>query len=403
MKRIVVIHTADWHLGKNRKHKDYLEQQRLMLSAILALVKDEIVSAEAHDKINEAETEVWLEVAGDIFDRNEDTDRNEFVLAIISMLAPLLELERAYPRFKMDWIDGNHDRQPIDPTDPNALVSVLSPLTKMVQRECIAVRDPIFMEERSLLLLPFGHYSEDEFIDLLSECKAQFVVAHECLYGITTDTGWKPPRDQDKYINIEKVLEACPHLTAIFMGDIHRSQRLDAEGKCWYSGSPITLDFGEKMPKGVLIHSFLLDGESWQRESEPRLQSLLDYEPSLKFHAQLGIIEDERKIPMGLLASYPDRYFRLVVTPEVHDAISRQLPHFFDSPQVTWDYRKEEITTKAEPDSSAEDHIDYYRSLIEQWLKENGSELTREEAVDVMERILKDFSERGVLGVATTN
>jgi len=89
MKRIV-IHTADWHLGKNRKYPDYLDEQRSLLLAILALVKDILQSTT---------DEVWLIVAGDIFDRNQDTDREEFILPIITILYPLLELKKSYINF----------------------------------------------------------------------------------------------------------------------------------------------------------------------------------------------------------------------------------------------------------------------------------------------------------------
>ena len=383
----IVIHTSDWHLGKNRKYADYLDQQRLMLSAILALVID-IISQYGD------EVEIWLIIAGDMFDRNEDTDREEFTLPIINILYPLIELKNKHHNFAFYIIDGNHDRQPYDPTDPNSLVSVVSPLIKMAEYN-IAVHKPKWIAEHNLLLLPFNQYTLDQVLDLLKIYPASFLVMHECCAGITTDVGWKPPRNQDHYLDVGALLEEAPHLVGIFLGDIHRCQKLDAKGVAWYSGSPITLDFGEKMPKGVLIHKFKHQEGGWKRDGEPELKSLLDYAPSLRYHKQLGVIDNPDKIPFDVLSKHQNQYLQFTVSAEVYAQVSRQLPHLFESPQVSWDHTLETEKTPIEkPTSDETDQISYYRPLIEQWLTDYGKELTKLEREDAFSRILKDFESR---------
>ena len=392
MKKRIVIHTADWHLGKNRKYADYLGQQRLMLSAILYLVKD-ILQENSKDDVLSEDVEIWLVMAGDIFDRNEDTDREEFILPIISIVYPLIELKRKHTNFNFFFIDGNHDRQPYDPTDPNSFSSVASPLLKMIDAH-IAVDKPKWIGDKSLLLVPFGQYSIDKLLALLEEYPAQFLVMHECCAGITTDVGWKPPRDQDHYLDAGALIEAAPSLVAVFLGDIHRSQKLDGRGICWYSGSPITLDHGHKMPKGVLIHRFSEKGSSWKRETEPELRSLLDYEPALKFHTQIGVLDNPDSIPFDALSKYNSQYLQVTVSADVYALIARQLPHIFESSNVSWEYKNEEVVAVKAAISEEQSHIDYYKPLIEQWITENGKELTKQEREESIVRILKDFESR---------
>lgn len=385
----IVLHTADWHLGKNRKYSDYLEQQRFMLSAILTLTTKTIQENPNAD--------VWLIMAGDIFDRNEDTDREEFILPIISIIYPLIELKNKYDNFNFYMTDGNHDRQPYDPTDPHAMVSVASPLLKMIDGH-LAVDAPKWIEKDKLLLVPFRQYSVEGLLDLLAKYPAQFLVMHECCAGITTDIGWKPPRDQDHYIDAGALIAGAPNLVAVFLGDIHRAQKLDKEGVCWYSGSPITLDHGHKMPKGILEHRFESsdDGASWKRSGEPTLRSLITIEPNLKHHIQLGVLDDPDAVPFDFIMKHQQQYLQLTISAEVYAVISRQISNFFEMPNIAWEYKNEEVAALKVTTAKSEDqtYLEYYQPLIEQWVLENGKELTQKEKDLCISRLLKDFEAR---------
>jgi hypothetical protein len=267
-------------------------------------------------------------------------------------------------------------------------------MLKMAE-EHFAVNKPKWIEDKSLLLVPFGQHTVQSLLDLLKQYPSQFLVMHECCAGITTDIGWKPPRDQDHYIDAGALLAGAPELVAVFLGDIHRSQKLDPKGICWYSGSPITLDHGHKMPKGVLLHRFKWE-KGWKRESEPELRSLIPYAPGLKFHTQLGVIDDPEKIPLDALAKFQNQYLQFSVSAEVYAVVSRQLPQLFESPQVSWEHVldvEEKVEAQAEH-TEEQSQLAYYRPLIEQWINENGKELTRQEREESITRILKDFENR---------
>ena len=260
MKRLTVVHTADIHLGKNRRYPDYLEQQRFMLEAILAVV----------DRLRQEPGLVWLVVAGDLFERNEDTNREEVALFMTSLLIPAFERARQDPDFFCFVIDGNHDRQPGEPP------SVMSPFDGL-SNQSVVLRSklPLHLPEHRLLLVPFDHYREVDLRRLIAQHPSQFVVFHECLARMQTDTGYSPPRDQDDYIEVENLIE--DQIAGMFVGDIHRCQPLDRRRACWYSGSPITHDFGHRLPKGVLVHRFALDSaDRWVRDGEPELVDLPD-------------------------------------------------------------------------------------------------------------------------------
>ena len=387
MKKRVVIHTADWHLGKNRKYVDYLDQQRLMLEAIFKIVL-EVVQ-------NHADSEIWFLMCGDIFDRNEDTEREEFILPIVTILYPLLELKKNHTNFNFYFIDGNHDRQPYDPTDPNAMASVASPLVRMAEGH-VAVHSPKWIEDKSLLLIPFGQYSVDQIIELTKKYPSEFIAMHECCAGITTDVGWKPPRDQDRYIDMGELLDGASDVKGIFLGDIHRSQSLDSKGISWYSGSPITLDHGHKMPKGVLIHHFVDEGKGWVRQGSPELMSILKYAPGLKYHTQVGVIDNPDNIPLEALSKYQSQYLQFTVSAEAYALVSRQIPGLFESPNVAWDHTIDigEKQVAKTTHTGEESLLSYYTPLINQWILENGKELTKSERDEALCRIISDFESR---------
>ncbi len=388
--RRVILHTADFHLGKNRKYADYLTQQYYMLSALLNLVLDFL------DK--EQTSEVYLIVAGDLFDRNEDTTRDEFILLLTSIIYPLMDLKKKFKNFDFFIIDGNHDRQQYDATSVSSQISVLSPLTNILG-DSLAVAKPKWLADKSLLLVPFAQHTSQSLVDLLKLYPAEFMVLHECCSGSVTDAGWRPPREQSHYINIGYVLHNAPQLKGVFLGDIHRSQALDTNGICWYSGSPITLDFGEQMPKGVLVHIFTKHNDTWQRDGSPELMSLLPYNDKLRYHKQLGVIDKLDNNILASLSKYDQRYLQFKITADVYPEIAEKLPHIFTSQYVAWEHLDTNVvdtlsTISRQYDEAGDSDISYYSSLIEHWIMDNAASLTRQEKLECVDRLLKDFASR---------
>ena len=375
--RLTIAHVADLHIGKNRRYADYLEQQRWMLEGIIRITMDLAASGEP----------VWLVVAGDVFERNEDTNRAELALFMIHFLNPILDLARLYPEFRCVMIDGNHDRQPQDPP------SVLSPFDSLsTSQVTIRTKYPLHLPELSMLLVPFGNWTDQGLRTLLKESPSQFMVAHECLARMVTDQGWTPPRDQDHYCEIENVLEGLD-LAGVFMGDIHRCQPLDRREICWYSGSPVTHDFGHKLPKGVLVHRFRKTPQDlWARDGRPELVDLPD--DRIRSHHQLGKIIKVDEIPMDFLRDFRRKYLSLTVTPETYQVIDKELPDFFHAQQVSYEFDRVESSPEAttDPDLAVDDTID--RGAIARFIDENLIELSKDERDEAFERVMRDFASR---------
>ena len=385
-----IIHTADWHLGKNRSIPDYLKQQSYMLEGVVKQVRDKCaaLTSEGH---------VWLLLSGDIFDRNEDTQREEFQLLLLFFIAPIQKLLEKYDKLEIFCIDGNHDRFPFDRTDLHAAlvqggVSVLSSLADVLpERFHLQVDTPRLVTSKTgatMLMVPFQNLTEKGLRSLIKEYAPNFVMAHECLARMETDTGYTPPRDQEKYLEIENVLADC-QVSGIFLGDIHKCQNMDLKGVCWYSGSPITLDHGHKLPKGLLHHKFELDTD-WVRSNPPNLETIVD--TRIRTHLQLGLVTGEI-VPNPCL-NFEQHYIKLIVTPESYKVIDAANPEFFHSPLVSWDFDKTHITENNPEDTPATSQVHYYEDLVNKWTDENLYHLDTQDKSICLTRIFEQFKRR---------
>lgn len=385
--RLKTLHVADIHIGKNRKYLDYLEQQGWMLDAILKQV-EEACDDPAIDLVH-------FVVAGDLFEKNEDTRRSEFVLFLTRVYQPLCRLHRKYTKLHTFFIDGNHDRQPFV-KEP----SVLSPLFGMVPKNWhMALVEPKYVEEHSFLLLPFKEYSTADFSAFIRKYTPTFIAAHECLARMKTDVGFSPPRDQDKYAEVNDFLPESK-VVSMFLGDIHRCQAMDDDGVSWYAGSPVTLDFGHRLPKGVLHHTFVKGTAGWQRDGAPKLHTLED--GRIRCHRSLGKILDTDDIPWDLVTNHKAHYLSLIVSPDVFKEISDKEPLFFSSPHVDFEFDKRIQNTKTAGESavssleSDEDLTtdlsdDYYELAISEWMEINLTSFDASLKEDFLKRVFTNF------------
>jgi len=376
----IVLHTADLHLGRNRKHEDYLVQQSYMLQGIVRQVATVC-------KDNPSAT-IFFCISGDVFDRNQDTRRTEFVLFLTQLIEPIIQLKKAYPNLVVFITDGNHDRQP-NVEEP----SVLSPLLGLFPEHLyFAVVEPRYVEEHSMLMLPYGGYSGKEMRGLIELHDPRFVMAHECLNRMQTDTGWSPPRDQDHYIEIENVLPDTD-VVGVFLGDIHKCQAMDEKKISWYSGTPVTLDHGHHLPKGVLHHHYVKSGGVYTRAGDPKLHAIDD--ARIKVHHQLGKIFDVEKIPWEKVYQYADGYIDLVVTPEVYAEINNRVEGFFSNKQVTSSFKETTVEVSREEVMLEIVEDNFYKKLIRSWVVDNLDSYPMVLKDEFLHRVEKMFEGRG--------
>jgi DNA repair exonuclease SbcCD nuclease subunit len=354
-----------------------------MLEGILKQVED------ACDKHPTAD--IHLYVAGDVFDRNQDTTRSEYILFLIHFLHPLRLLKEVHPLLEVFIIDGNHDRTP-SPNEP----SVLKPIKELFDDVFhIAVIEPMYVEAFSTLMIPYRGFTSAEMRTLMEEAGAQHVMAHECLSRMQTDTGWSPPRNQDRYIEIEDVMSDV--VRGIYLGDIHKCQVMDKRGVSWYSGSPVTLDYGHRLPKGILHHRFEMKGGMWERVGDPALMPIDD--PRIKVHHQLGKITRVEDIPWEKCKKYEECYLDMVVTPEVFDEMKRRVEGIFESKQVSYSSAEVAVAQQqVEEEKLSEDESVqvsfHYDNLLQSWVEDNLTDYPKPLKEDFLGRVEKDFAQR---------
>ena len=68
---------------------------------------------------------------------------------------------------------------------------------------------------------------------------------HGAIDKSKTDSNWTLGGDHD--------ISIFDNFDFAFLGDIHKTQKLDKEGRIWYAGSTIQQDFGESLDKGYLL------------------------------------------------------------------------------------------------------------------------------------------------------
>ena len=221
------VHTADWHVGKSRFIPDYLQRQ---INGIKF----------AYDTAIKNNCDFVL-CSGDLVER---------VVLKPEEKDALLDLLAYYDKegIKTYIITGNHDR--ISPEYTN--LHFIQILTKNhFKNIVVAVNDPLTIEldnDWFLGLVPYANYDQESFNVtvqmMIKRMKRKGIISfHAMLLDSMTDLGHKftsgftlPDFDEIKYWAL---------------GDIHRFQKM--RENAFYSGPPIQHDFGEHLPKGVVL------------------------------------------------------------------------------------------------------------------------------------------------------
>lgn len=221
------IHTADWHIGKSRFIPDYLQRQ----------VQGIRFAYESATKNNCD----FVLCSGDLVER---------VVLKPEEKDALLDLIAYYDRegIKTYIVTGNHDRVSTEYTNLH-FIQILT--RNHFKNVVIAVNEPITVEldkDWFLGLVPYFNYDQESLNVtiqmMIKKMKRKGIIAfHAMLLNSVTDLGHRftsglnlPEFDEIKYWAL---------------GDIHRFQKM--KDNAYYSGPPIQHDFGEHLPKGVLL------------------------------------------------------------------------------------------------------------------------------------------------------
>jgi len=88
-------------------------------------------------------------------------------------------------------------------------------------------------------------FDEDNWVRPTDTDAINIALYHGAIDKSKTDSNWTLGGDHDVGI--------FDHFDFAFLGDIHKTQKLDKEGRIWYAGSTVQQNFGESLDKGYLL------------------------------------------------------------------------------------------------------------------------------------------------------
>ena len=272
-----ILHTSDWHVGKNVRGRDRHNEHAEVLHEIAALA-------------DEHQVDVVL-VTGDLFDSAAPSARSERVV-----YEALMALTR--PERHVVVIAGNHDHPQrlaavaplLDASGVHVLAEVRHPDAGGVIELDTACGQPA-----RVALLPFVHqrhaarsadlmdaalHAQQEnyrtrirrIIEALTAGFDNEAVNILAVHAFVDASSWGGDGERAAHFIEEYAVpaELFPSSASyVALGHVHRCQTIPAAAPTWYCGSPLRLDFGEAAePKSVL----LIQAEPGVRASVSRLQ-----------------------------------------------------------------------------------------------------------------------------------
>lgn len=252
------LHTADWHIGKTLFGRSRLDEQQQVTTEIVDIAKREKIDC--------------VLLAGDVFESLAPTGDAERV--VCDALA-----EFAGAGIATVVVGGNHDH----PRRLAALRNLGSPLKIFIRPDPAAPADGgvIFFqksgETAQIAVLPW--VPEFKIVDIcqmmnpedtwyeaysdnvaamcrhlssgFSEKTINILVGHLFAYGAETSGSERAAHITQPFAVKPAQL---PQAQYIALGHIHKPQEIGSSSRCFYSGSPLQLDFGEReQQKRVVI------------------------------------------------------------------------------------------------------------------------------------------------------
>jgi exonuclease SbcD len=258
---VKLLHTADWHVGKQLRGRSRLDEHRRVLAEIAQVAADEQV-------------DVAL-VVGDLFETTAPAPDAQRVVwdALLALRATGAEVV---------VVAGNHDNafafdafRPLCAAAGITMLGHPAPadaggLVGLTARDGTAVRIALLpfvsqryaVRARELFALTGAQAAAEyvttirEVIDALTagfdDGAVNVLAVHGTVANARLGGGERDAQTIFDYYMPTSVFPASAHYVAL--GHLHRTQELPAAAPTWYSGSPVQVDFGEEHDdKHVLI------------------------------------------------------------------------------------------------------------------------------------------------------
>jgi DNA repair exonuclease SbcCD ATPase subunit/DNA repair exonuclease SbcCD nuclease subunit len=151
---------------------------------------------------------------------------------------------------------GNHDGNLRNDSRQDAI----SPIVKAINNpNLILLRNAGETKlNESFCLNVLSVFDEENWTKPTNEDIVNIALYHGAIDKSKTDQNWTLGGDHD--------ISIFDSFDFAFLGDIHKTQQLDSEGRIWYAGSTVQQNFGESLDKGYLL---------WDIESKEKFTNRL--------------------------------------------------------------------------------------------------------------------------------
>ncbi len=313
------LQTSDWHLGKIFYEISLVEDQRYFLNQIISEIAKESESENPYDA---------LLVPGDIYDKAIPPQD-----AVSLFDEFLTELKERFPSLYVVIISGNHD----SPTRLNFAKSFFRKSNIFICTTPESITEPVELksngEKAYIYSIPFLYPN-----DIKNDENELFTATHsqQEMYDFATQKIW----DEHKKKHSDGFSVLCTHLFAceasvekserrnigtaeqvdanLFhnfdytaVGHIHSYQPCGKEKNMYYSGAPLSYDFGDTPTK------FMLSVEL-KKNQEPQINKI-EFKPLHKVTRLEGSFSDffGSNTNKELIQKHKDDYVEIICTDDI--------------------------------------------------------------------------------------
>ena len=143
---------------------------------------------------------------------------------------------------------GNHDGNLKNSSRQDAITPIVTamnhPKLHLLKRS-----GEIWLDENFSLYV-LSVFDEENWMTPVDTGKTNIALYHGAINKSKTDQNWTLGGDHG--------IDIFDPFDFAFLGDIHKTQSLDKEGRIWYAGSTVQQNFGESLDKGYLLWDCLL-------------------------------------------------------------------------------------------------------------------------------------------------
>ena len=311
-----ILHTSDWHVGRNIRGRSRVGEHRAVLGEISQIASENDVDL--------------VLVAGDLFDTGAPSPESESVV-----FNALLELAEVAP---VVAVAGNHDNprrfEALEPLLRLGRITIGAGLRRPADGgivnvpglDCRVAMVPwtsqrgIVRADDLMELDPDDHggkYSErmraviGALTAEMNTSTVNLVVAHLMVHG-AVDGGSERQAHIFGYAVAPSAFPTA--LSYVALGHLHRQQRVPHAAPTWYSGSPLQLDFGEvDERKGVMLI-----------EAEPGLPARVEAVP-LVGGRRLAVVRGTLEQIAVSVETAADRFIKAVVDEPSRSGLAAQV------------------------------------------------------------------------------